>query len=855
MTRAPPFATSAADTAGDRTESAPAVAAAHCSALPLAALALGSGIVLGERLRPGMPAIVIAALLLVGLGICWRANARRVARVLWTAFALVGVVQGARIPSELAAEQALAPWLDRDVVVVGRVASLPDGGADESRFTLIAEAIRDERGWHAVTARLRTLTPVAPPVLRDIERIAVRGALRPIRDAGNPGEAPRARGLHLAGFAATLRVRDAAWVVALDTPGAPRSFAARIRSWRAHTAHLLEAALPAEHAAVLEALLIGLTGGVPDDLDEVFVRTGTAHVLAVSGLNVVLVVLAVHGPLAWLCGWSRRLSEEGRGLRLAALGAAGAAVAYVFLAGAEPPVVRAAVASVCALLAAALGRPHAALASLALGFVGIAALAPESLWSVSFRLSFVATAGLVLAAERMTATAMSGAVPRDGVSRLARGAAQTWLATLVATWATLPLTVGTFGRWTALGLVANPLALPLLGTLAVPVGLVGVALAPFSPSAATLAFRVAEVPVAAGLGILRGIAAWPGLDGHTALAPEMLALAGSALALLSLGAPRRVHRRAAGLGVVGVLAAALLGPRALALVRRTPEVVFLAVGHGDAAIVALPGGHTWLVDVGPPRDRRSGLGDSVVVRALAALGARRVDVLVASHLQSDHVGGLGAVLERFEIGELWLPRGVPIPAWFASELARAARRGTVILALDAANETLRHDGVVVDVLHPPPMHATLTSNDASLVLRVNLAGEHALFAGDVERAGEEILVAAGRDARAAVLKAPHHGSITSSSFALLRAVAPRLAIVSTSRSSRVHPAPTVAARYAALGVAMHSTGSEGAVTVRFGREAIEVRSARGAATTVPASRVPDAAEEVASALTIESPLR
>ncbi|MFN7954066.1 MAG: DNA internalization-related competence protein ComEC/Rec2 [bacterium] len=835
----PLAATTVAD--GDPAVREAAPRAAHARALPIAAVALGSGIALGERFHPEAAAIAIAAFVLAALLVRVRGEPRCATWILWAAFALLGATRGAAIPRDEERERQLAAWIDRDVVVVGRIATLPDGASDETRFVLVTEAIRDVTGWHPMVARLRAVAPVSPAALRDFRRVLLRGSLRPIRDAGNPGEPRRARALHLAGFAGSLRVRDAAWIVPIPERGVPPGFATRIQRWRARTARLLESSLPAEHAAVLEALLIGLTGGVPGDLQEIFVRTGTAHVLAVSGLNVALVVLAVHGPLRWLCGWSRRVSEEGRGQRLAALGAAGAAIAYVFLAGGEPPVVRSAIASACALAASWLGRPNAALQSLALGFVVIAALAPESLWSVSFRLSFLATAGLVLAGACISRTMAPVAPRRDLVSRIASGAAQTWLATVVATWATFPLTVGVFGRWTALGLVANPLAVPLLATAAVPVGLLGVALAPFSSSLATAAFRVAELPVAAGLGILRGVAGWQGFDGHTPLAPELVALAGSALALASLGARRRRHRRAAALGVLVAALVAVAGPRVLALLRRAPSIVFLAVGHGDAAIVALPGGRTWLVDAGPAREGRAGSGDSAVVRALAALGTQRVDVLVASHLQLDHVGGLGAVLDRYPIGELWLPRSVPVPSWLASELARAARGGTAIVALDAGSAVLRHDGVRVEVLHPPSAHATLTSNDASLVLRVELAGEHALFAGDVERAGEELLVAGGRDARAVVLKVPHHGSITSSSFALLRAVAPRVAIVSAARGSRVHPAPAVAARFAALGIEVWNTGEDGAVTLRFGRDAIEVGAAHRSPSTLGAARARAAA--------------
>ncbi len=791
-------------------------------ALPGAAVAFALGIVLGGWHVVGAGTWSAATALWIGLAWRSRAESRACLVGVLAAFVAVGAVRGTSIPTESEIEAPLERWLDTDVVLVGRLETLPDGLGDESRFTLVAELLRDEAGWHSIHARIRAVVPLAPRLLRPVRRVMLRGALRPIRDAGNPGELARAKAMHVAGLAATIRARGPEWVAPLangETSGL--ALGERLWAWRARTVDLIEDSLPAEHAGVMAALLVGVTGGVGPDLNEIFVRTGTAHVLAVSGLNVALVVLAIHVPLRRLLGRSRWLAEEGRSRGVAAAVAWSVAVAYVFLAGAEPPAVRSLVASTCSLAAVWLGRPGTALASLSLGALGILAVSPEALWSISFQLSFAATAALVVADARWR-WSKGFAGGDDLVARLARSASYSVAATGIASWVTLPLIVSTFGRFTLLGLVANPLAVPLLATAAVPIGLAGVGLAFVSERLAGWAFRLAEVPVAAGLGVLRGVASVRGCDGLVARCGAELAIAVTATALVALGVRSRRVRAAAVAFVLASAATVAVGPRLRALVATRASTVFLAVGHGDAAVLQLPHGGTVLVDAGPDPEERSGAGRSIVVPALLALGAKRVDLFVASHLQLDHVGGLASVLDQFEVREIWLPARVPVPRWFAPVLHKARARGAVIRSLDAASESRIASGVTLEVLHPPAHSEPLSANDGSLVLRVSEDGHALLFTGDLERRGEELLAGSGRSARAEALKVPHHGSITSSSFALLRAVEPRLAIVSAPRASSTHPSPEIVERFEALGARVLVTGWDGAIRLRWEKTGLTI---------------------------------
>ena len=302
------------------------------------------------------------------------------------------------------------------------------------------------------------------------------------------------------------------------------------------------------------------------------------------------------------------------------------------------------------------------------------------------------------------------------------------------------------------------------------------------------------------------------------------------------------------------------------------DVWFASVGQGDAAIVRMPGGKVWVIDEGPP-----GRGRMVMAPLLRRAWIGRIDVLVASHVQSDHAGALAELLDDFEVGEIWLPDGpCDVPAGHAllaaarahaiavrfvsrdeektgkpqfrdaknAAAASSYRRtlqidaGTVsagrTLQIDAgtvsAGRTLQIEAATaaspdtptpashVEILWPPSGAAKCNDNDQSLVLRIGFAGRSILFTGDIEAPAEQQL-ASDRDVHADVLKVPHHGSRTSSSETFLSAVRPELAIASLGLDNQFHfPAPEVTARYAAHDATFLRTDETGAVHLTIDSE-------------------------------------
>ena len=295
-------------------------------------------------------------------------------------------------------------------------------------------------------------------------------------------------------------------------------------------------------------------------------------------------------------------------------------------------------------------------------------------------------------------------------------------------------------------------------------------------------------------------------------------------------------------GACFALSAALLliGPRLSSRDAVPPpsmplRVAVLDVGQGDATVIALPGGRTMLVDSGGLTPLSTGpdgeeapafdVGERVVAPALRALGVRRIDSMVITHGDPDHLGGATGVLRHFAARHIW--EGVPVPphAGLNALAGWASERGVTWRRLQAGDAE-RYGDVEVRVLHPPlpDWERQRVRNEDSIVLELRLGSVSIVLPGDIGREGEQALLPRLERGRIVVLKAPHHGSATSSTAELLEVLQPVAVIFSAGRNNRFgHPHPAVVERYRAIGSRIFSTAEDGAVFVETDGKRVEVR--------------------------------
>jgi competence protein ComEC len=218
------------------------------------------------------------------------------------------------------------------------------------------------------------------------------------------------------------------------------------------------------------------------------------------------------------------------------------------------------------------------------------------------------------------------------------------------------------------------------------------------------------------------------------------------------------------------------------------------------------------------------VGEAVVCNFLWALGLERIDYMLPTHADADHLQGFTDVLRNLSVGRAVLARAPMDDPGFAS-LARALVRAGVRTQFIAAGDRFNIDGVTVDVLWPlrSETRTMRWENEESVVLRVQYGHRAFLLTGDISESIEQALIAGGVDLTSDVLKVPHHGSRTSSSETFLQQVHPRYAVISVGEHSPFgHPHPDVIERYQSLGVKILRTGQQGTITMSTDGERLEV---------------------------------
>jgi competence protein ComEC len=546
--------------------------------------------------------------------------------------------------------------------------------------------------------------------------------------------------------------------------------------------------MPAREAALARGFVLGEDEGVDSRTEEDFRRAGLAHLLAVSGQNVTLLALLAT-PL---------LGAFGIPLRERLLWVLALIAVYVPVAGAGPSIQRAAVMGAVGVLATLGGRRSSRLYALALAALVTLAVDPGIAADVGWQLSFAAVLGILLLASPLRRAIES----RVGKGAWRRALAEGVAMTVAATLATAPLIAFHFERLSTTTLVANVLALPAVA----PAMWLGMCVAALSqlPGAPIELLNGLDALLLAYIAQVAAWCAgpdWAELEVHLGGLGLVGAYGGLGVGLIFCW---KWPRYAVALSVIG-LALVLPLPSeggAAADPPRGLRVEVLDVGQGDAILFRPAGAPAVLVDGGPPGDG--------LVRKLEKAGVNGLGAVIATHDQSDHVGGIEEVLGEVPVGQL-------VYARLGRELlARAAAAGAEPERVAAGRE-LRSGRLRLRVLWPPPelLAGTETAGDPNqlaLVIEARWRDFKMLLTADAE--AESVPIEAGR---VDVLKVAHHGSDDGGLGPLLDRIRPQLAVISVgSDNSYGHPTPQTLAVLAQHRVPTLRTDEDGAIEIDVG---------------------------------------
>jgi len=624
--------------------------------------------------------------------------------------------------------------------------------------------------------------------IRAGDRIRVMGWLGAIRGPSNPGQKDFSRYLADRNIRGRISLANRGnWeLLQAGADGWWYGLRRRFREATISSLHLGLGFSP-KRSAFLDTILLGRRGGDLADLDEHFRRVGLAHLLAVSGAH-----LAILLGLVWLV--ARCLISKPRWVMFWVLMVLGL---YLLVVELRVPIVRASVMAVLFGVGRMTGRRMGGMDLLALAAVAVLIWRPGELFSPGFQLSFGVVGALLLFTGRVSGW-LCPWLPaahqthgwwvepvRWGVSYLA--------VSLIAFFVALPIVAYHFHFISPLSVVISLAAWPLVAVV-LAVGylkmFVGLAL----PSAGFVMAGPLEWSADGLIGLVKNASSWPGATVYVSGQPSWIwvfLMLGVVGALLSGRLTRwwAVLILAGGVCVWGLLDTPGMTKAAEKMVSQSDQAALklnmLSVGDGSCYLIRLGtggGGHTLMFDCGS--QAYTDVGVKSIVPALRGMNVSRIDTLILSHANLDHFNGSLAVVDRIGVGRVLVPPQMLAAAQRAPDsavallLSHLRRRGMALHGVGRGwGET--HGDARLDILWPPGDLTPPSVNDTSLVLSVRVAGRRLILNGDIQQWSLRSLLDLAVDLRADVTDLPHHGSVVAASPEWLRAVGPAVVLQSS----------------------------------------------------------------------------
>ncbi|NMA94831.1 MAG: DNA internalization-related competence protein ComEC/Rec2, partial [Clostridiales bacterium] len=549
---------------------------------------------------------------------------------------------------------------------------------------------------------------------------------------------------------------------------------------------------------LLKSMILGQKWDLPTDIRKQFSRTGTAHILAISGLHVGFILAGVNIVLNRF--YLRRSSVFI--IQTCIL------IFYCALIGAPASAVRASLMAILYLGAYVLNRPEDRINSLALAFFIILLFRPGQLFDIGFQMSFAAVAGIILLYPRL----------EDALFFLPTEIGKVLTVIISAQLGVAPLIMYHFNIFSPISIIANLFFVPLAG-LALQLGFILFLFALlFPPIANILGWLIGYLLLIfiEGTSILDTLP----LSSLTIISPPIFLIIAYYIIIWMLSKERPSIFDPKKISAI-VITAVLLLCLVLNLYPRDLKVVFLDVGQGDCIYIETPEGHRILIDAGgtPYRgfEQTFDVGRQIVLPFLLKNGISSLDMVVASHWHEDHVGGIMPIIEELRVSSFLYHPPNEYGSIYENIMKITEDRSISKLIALRGDSYLIGGNLQMDILNPGENMGDLSENNRSIVIYMHYGDATLMFTGDIENEIEEILISKGIPS-AQILKIAHHGSKTSSTQGWLDRVNPQIGIVQVGKNSFNLPNEDVLKRIGRRGIQIYRTDRDGAVICRYNKQ-------------------------------------
>ncbi|MGA2330925.1 MAG: DNA internalization-related competence protein ComEC/Rec2 [Syntrophales bacterium] len=804
-----------------------------------------AGITVGHLCRVADPPLVISLLLILILLLAAsiKKSVKLIAILVVLSSALLGILDVNQYLYREPTAKHIINYVGREKLILeGVICENPESSPDRTELIVSASRLLGDNADTKVEG-LILLNVEGRQEFKYGDAIRFRTRLKVPHNFQNPGGFDYAKYLRYKGVMVRGFIKDPAGIVILrENQG--NIFKLYLEGFRAHSKKFIMENTSSPEGEIIQAMILGDEKEIPKDVMENFNKTGTTHIIAISGFNIGIIAFLSFAIIRLIMKSSTYLLLRFNIIKVSTVFAIGPVIIYTFIAGIGISVVRAAIMAVTFMIAIIFGKDRDLYNSLVLAALVILAVSPPSLFDVSFQLSFMAVWAILFITPRLALLLPHGnheELPRYKVwaTKIYKNVVIFVIVSLSATLGTLPLIVFYFNRVSTLVLLSNLFVVPILGILAIPVCTAIIVAAPLSHSLALVFLSISSFLVKVSISMVGFFASFPGSSFFLGT-PTLLEISAYYLFLIvavklidqwtkhdsntaetrSFFGPQRLRVAAAALAVFFALDALHLYLKD----RGNENLVVTAidVGQGSSALLRLPGGKKILVDGGGIYDNSFDIGKYVVAPFLWYERIRHIDIVVLTHPHPDHLNGLIYVLSNFNVNEVWTNGEAAESDTYKDFMRIVNEKNITRRFMSEGVGDIRIHNVTISILNPRstielpndlPRPFDKTNNDA-IVMKITMGNVRVLLPADISETSEMRIIDAHKDIRSQIMFAPHHGGFTSSTAPFLNRVQPEIAVISCGRDNVYNDAhPDVLRRYFRRGTRVLRTDINGTINI------------------------------------------